>query len=45
MAHLEVGGKQIEVDEDGYIQKLEDWSEDVAKYIANVEQLELTAEH
>ena len=45
MAHIEVNGKQVEVDEDGYIQRLEDWNEDVAKYIANVEQVELTPEH
>jgi tRNA 2-thiouridine synthesizing protein E len=45
MPHIEVNGKQIEVDEDGYIQKLEDWSEDVAKHIAKIEQVELTPEH
>ena len=45
MPHIEVNGKQIEVDEDGYIQRLEDWTEDVAKHIAKLEQVELTPEH
>ena len=45
MASIEVGGKQIEVDEDGYIQNLDDWSEDVANYIAKVESVEMTDAH
>ena len=45
MPFIEVSGKQIEVDEDGYIQKLEDWNEDVAKHIAKLEQVDLTPEH
>jgi tRNA 2-thiouridine synthesizing protein E len=45
MPHIEVNGKQIDVDEDGYIQKLEDWNEDVAKHIAKLESVELTPEH
>ena len=36
------GGKQIEVDEDGYIQNLDDWSEDVANFIAQQESVEMT---
>lgn len=45
MPQIEVNGRQIEVDEDGYIQKLEDWTEDVAKHIAKLEQVEMTPEH
>lgn len=45
MPHIEVGGKQIEVDEDGYIQNLEDWNEDVAKHIAKLESVEMTDAH
>ena len=45
MPHIEVNGKQIEVDVDGYIQKLEVWNEDVAKHIAKLEQVELGPEH
>ena len=30
MANIEVGGKQVEVDEDGYMVDLEDWSKDIA---------------
>ena len=45
MPHIEVNGKQIDVDDDGYIQKLEDWNEDVAKHIAKLENVELTPEH
>ena len=45
MAHIEVNGKQVEVDEDGYIQRLEDWTEDVAKEIARVENVEMGENH
>lgn len=45
MAHIEVKGKQIEIDEDGYIQDLTDWTEDVANIIAKDEGVELTEAH
>ena len=45
MPHIEVGGKQVEVDEDGYIQNLEDWNEDVAKHIAQLESVDMTDAH
>ena len=45
MAHIEVSGKQIEVDEDGYIQNLDDWTKDVASHIAGIEQVEMTDAH
>lgn len=42
---LEVNGKTVETDAKGYLVNLEDWSEDVAKAIAEGEQIELTADH
>jgi TusE/DsrC/DsvC family sulfur relay protein len=45
MPSIDVNGTQIEVDEDGYIQNLDDWSEDVAKHIAGIEQVEMTDAH
>lgn len=37
----EVGGKTVESDANGYLANLEDWSEDVAKAIAEAEGLTL----
>ena len=45
MSHIEVNGKKIDIDEDGYIQNLEDWNEDVAKHIAQIEGVDLTEAH
>ena len=43
---IEIGGKQIEVDEDGFIQNPDDWSVEVAEYLAKQEQVEeLTEDH
>ena len=38
----EVGGKTIESDANGYLVNLEDWSEDVAKAIAEAEGITLS---
>jgi tRNA 2-thiouridine synthesizing protein E len=46
MAHITVNGKQIEIDEDGFLVDPADWNEDVAKYFAGVEEVEaLTEKH
>ncbi|MDK2824030.1 MAG: dissimilatory sulfite reductase related protein [Clostridia bacterium] len=46
MPFIEVNGKQIETDEDGFIVNLEDWNEDVALALAKTEQVEeLTEDH
>ncbi|MCS6944170.1 MAG: TusE/DsrC/DsvC family sulfur relay protein [Sutterellaceae bacterium] len=45
MATLEVGGKSIEVDEEGYLVNLSDWSEEVATFIAKQEGIEMTENH
>ena len=37
----EVGGKTIEADDNGYLKDVNDWSEDVAKVIAEKEGVEL----
>ena len=37
MPDIDVNGKKIEVDEDGFLVNLDDWDEDVAKYLAEQE--------
>ena len=41
----EVDGKTIEANEGGYLVNVEDWSEAVAKHIAEIEGVELTERH
>ena len=46
MAFIEVKGQQIEVDEDGFIENPELWSQDIAAYFAKEEEVEeLTEKH
>ena len=45
MPTIDVGGKQIETTEMGYLVNAEDWSEDLATKIAALEELELTQRH
>ncbi len=40
MPFIEVSGRQIEIDEDGYLRNLDDWSEAVACAIAEREGVE-----
>jgi len=40
MATVELGGKQMDVDEDGFIQSPEEWTEEVAKDLAKTEGVE-----
>lgn len=42
---IEVNGKTIETTPTGYLQDLADWSEDVARKIAELEGIELTDKH
>ena len=42
---LEVEGKTVETNENGYLVNLEDWSEAVAAAIAEADKLELTEAH
>jgi tRNA 2-thiouridine synthesizing protein E len=38
---FEFNGKTYETDEEGYLQNLEDWSPEVAEYIAKMEGIEM----
>ncbi len=38
-------GQSIEHDEEGFITDISVWSEDLAKYLADLEQVEMTDEH
>ena len=42
---VEVNGQVIETTETGFLTKLEDWNEDIAKVIALQEEIELTERH
>jgi tRNA 2-thiouridine synthesizing protein E len=42
---LEVNGKTYETDEEGYLANLSEWNEDVAKALAESENLEMTDNH
>jgi tRNA 2-thiouridine synthesizing protein E len=46
MEQVELGGKLIEIDEDGFIQDPSAWDEDVAKSLAETEAvMEMTDDH
>ncbi len=40
MATLEINGKTIPVDEDGYLENLEDWDKEVAAFLAKQEGID-----
>ena len=42
---IEVSGKTIETDEEGYLTNLGDWDEEVAQKLASQDELELTDNH
>lgn len=42
---FELNGKTYDTDEEGYLQNLSDWSEDVASFIAKQENVEMTPNH
>lgn len=42
---IEVGGKTLETDEEGYLVNLADWTEDVANVIAQAENVEMSGNH
>lgn len=43
--NLSLNGELIELDKNGYLVNLEDWSRDVATLLAQEENISLTAEH
>lgn len=45
MNTLTVGARALELDKDGYLADLNDWSTEVANVLASAEELELTDEH
>ncbi len=45
MSSYEVNGQTVEADEEGYITNLNEWSEDLAKVIAEVEDIDMNEEH
>ncbi|MGC6370498.1 TusE/DsrC/DsvC family sulfur relay protein [Pseudomonas sp. K2I15] len=45
MNTLTVGERTLELDKDGYLANLSDWSSDVANALATAEDLELTPQH
>jgi tRNA 2-thiouridine synthesizing protein E len=42
---IEVNGKTIELDEEGYLTNLADWNEEAAKILASQDDIELTENH
>jgi len=45
MATIEMAGKSLEVDEDGYLTNLEQWNKEVADALAKTEGIEMTESH
>ncbi len=45
MATLDFGGKQVEVDEDGYLMNLDDWSKELAEHLADQDGLKMEVPH
>ena len=41
----QLAGKNIEVDKEGYLRNLNDWSEEIAEIIAQEENINLTQDH
>lgn len=45
MRTIEVSGKKIELDEDGYLTNISDWSPEVATVLSKEDSLDLTEPH
>lgn len=45
MSSIEIGGKQVEVDEDGYMVNLDDWTKDIAVAMAKGDGMDLSDAH
>lgn len=45
MPALELNGKQYDVDEDGYLTNLDQWTKELADHIAKAEEIEMTPAH
>jgi tRNA 2-thiouridine synthesizing protein E len=42
---VDIAGKSVEVDEEGYLINLGEWDEDIAKYLAAEEKVDMTENH
>ena len=42
---LEINGKQLEVDEEGYLSNLNEWEKDIAEVMAKEDNIELSDDH
>lgn len=45
MATIDVAGKSIEVDEEGYLVNRDDWNEEIADVMAKIDDCDLTDTH
>ena len=45
MPMVSIAGKEIELDEEGFLTNLADWNKDVADYLAIEEKVEMTESH
>jgi len=45
MATMDFAGKSIEVDDDGYLLNLDDWSKELAEHLASLDGVTLTPAH
>ena len=45
MTTVNIAGKDVEVDEEGYLVNLADWNQDVADYLAKEEKVDMTESH
>lgn len=45
MPQMDFGGKQVEVDDDGYISNLDDWTPELAQFMADQDGITLTDAH
>lgn len=45
MPTVDVSGKQVEVDEDGYLVNLEDWTKEIAEIFAKQDEIDLSDAH
>jgi len=45
MATIDVGGNQVELDDDGYLVDLDQWNKEVAEILAKEDSMELTDAH
>ncbi|NOZ11087.1 MAG: TusE/DsrC/DsvC family sulfur relay protein [Gammaproteobacteria bacterium] len=45
MSAIEVGGKSIEVDEEGYLTNRDDWNEEIAAVMAKEDDCDLDSNH